>query len=88
MASKKEIKTRNEVINKESTPKKNERRTFLSNKVTAVLYFLCGICWISSAIMNIKSGTSYIFDLALGIVFISLGVFYLCRDKKERKHNK
>ena len=70
-------------VKKEEVKKENKR--LLSYKATAILYFVCGACWIISAILNVIAKTKYIFDIIIGIVFILIGVLYLFKNKKENK---
>ena len=60
--------------------KKREKR----NKIIAILYLLCSICWIISAIFNYKNSNTLfcILDVAFAAVWIFLGIVYFKKKDK------
>ena len=62
---------------------KKENKRILSYKATAILYFVCSICWGISAVLNIIAKTSYVFDIVIGIVFLIIGILYLLKNNKQ-----
>ena len=83
--AKKAVKKRVEKVETKKEEIKNENKRLLSYKITAILYFVCGACWIISAILSIIAHAKYIFDIVFGIIFIIIGILYLMKDKKDNK---
>lgn len=76
-------KAKIEKIEKKEEVKKDSKR-LLTFKQTAGLYLVCGVCWIISAILNVVANESPILDIVVGVVFITIGILYLIRDKKNK----
>ncbi len=85
MANKTKVK---KIDNKKKETKDNkktkENKRLLTSYQNSFLYFLCGFCWIVSAILNKIAKESPVFDIIVGIVFIVIGVLYLLRGRKEK----
>ena len=64
---------------------KQESKRLLTKKATATLYFICGGCWLVSAILYSSAKQQSIFDFILAFLFIGIGVLYLLKDKKENE---
>ena len=65
---------------------KQESKRLLTKKSTATLYFICGGCWLISAILYSSAKQQSIFDFILAFLFIGIGVLYLLKDKKEKEN--
>ncbi len=63
---------------------KKETKRLLTSYQTSFLYFLCGACWIMSALLNAVVEENPVFDIIVGILFIIIGVLYLLRGRKEK----
>ena len=83
-------KTKKTVINEDkkviNDDTKQEAKRLLTRKTTALLYFVCGACWIISAIIYSTTKQIPIFDIVLGLLFVGIGVLYLLKDKKEKEN--
>ena len=85
---KKESSKPKKIIVKEETKEdiKQDSKKLLTRKVTAMLYFICGACWLISAILYSTTKQIPIFDIILGLLFIGIGILYIIKDKKEREN--
>jgi uncharacterized membrane protein len=76
-------KAKLEPINENKETKKTRNR-LLTYKQTAILYFICAVCWFISAVLNYISGTSVSFDILIGVAFLVIGILYAANIKKDR----
>ena len=81
---KKESSKQKKIVVKEDI--KQDSKKLLTRKVTAMLYFICGACWLISAILYSTTKQIPIFDIILGLLFIGIGILYIIKDKKEREN--
>lgn len=70
-------------MQKKEVKKNNKNKRILSLKSTSILYFICGFCWIVSAILNVIAKEKYIFDFVLGLIFIIVGILYFVKYRKD-----
>jgi 1,4-dihydroxy-2-naphthoate octaprenyltransferase len=70
-----------EIVKENVSTKKT--KLIINSKLTAILYFICGACWIISAIFYIAAKQKPIFDFVIGFVFIVVGILYLVKDKRD-----
>jgi hypothetical protein len=65
--------------------KESEKKFLLTNRVTAILYFVCAICWLITGLSNLDGKThNIVINFGLTVVFIVLGILYLVKDKKNK----
>ena len=73
--------TKKEVKETKKEIKKTNR--LLTYKQTAILYFVCSVCWFISAVLNIVADEKPFFDIAIGVVFLIIGILYMVKWNKD-----
>ncbi len=64
---------------------KNKNSRLLSYKTTAILYFVCAICWFISAALNHVADSNYSFDILIAVAFLVIGILYACNIRKDNQ---
>lgn len=75
--SKKNIKKSIQEVNKKK----------VNYKLLGILYIVCALCWIASAILNYNFDSNrylYILDFVISFVWIVLAIIYFRKAKKEK----